>query len=174
MKKAKEQSQTANYEIKRAYQKRYECITTYHLNDKRLTLAEQGFLTKLYILPSAWKITQRATAKHFNISPTTFNAYISRLIELGYVEIKKTKNNRAVYQLNERAINGDFNPKEIEHYTIKQLNNYLNDDRTEERYKNLIKKALVSAEKTSEHFEKTLDEIDKETKEEEINDLLPF
>lgn len=174
MKKQKEQAQKGNTEIKRAYQKRYECITTYHLNDKRLTLAEKGLLTILYTLPPSWKITKRATSKHLGISDKTFLNHLHRLVEIGYVEIKKTKNNKATYYLNERAINGDFNPKEIEHYTIKQLNAYLNDDRTEERYKNLIKKALDSAEKTSEHFSKTLDEIDEETKQEELKDILPF
>ena len=91
------------------------------------------------------------------------------------IEIKKTKNNRATYIVKQKAITSDFNPRNIDSYTIKQLNDYLNDSRTKERSKNLIRKALEKAKETSEEFDNLVNEIDDETKKEIIDDdEMPF
>lgn len=176
MKKAKTNNQETNIKIEYAERENYFISTYHHLRDKRLTMAEKGVLSSFYSLPKNWKITQRATAEYFNISEKSFNTYIKKLVEYGYIEIKKTKKNKALYIIKEKPIKTDFNPKYIKSYTLPQLYAFLNDARTEERYKNLIKKALEQATKTNEHFNKTLDEIEQDKAEQEkpIADTLPF
>lgn len=174
MKRAK-QKQEKNFTIEHtSHKERFEIITNYHLLDKRLTMAEKGFLTMLYILPTKWKITQRATAQYFNIDKNTFNNYIKKLVDFGYIEIKKTAKNKASYIIKERPTKADFEPSNIENYTIKQLNQFYNDARIEQRYKDLIKKAIEQAKETSEQFNKTLEEIEQETTEKNEIDKLPF
>lgn len=174
----KKQQKQTNGNIKREYSRtreRFEIISNYHLLDKRLTLAEKGFFTCLLILPNQWKITQRATAEYLNIDKTTFNRYIKKLVDLGYIETKKEKGNITNYIIKDKPTKAEFDIKNINNYTIRELNIFLNDSRIEQRYKDLIKKALNSANETSEHFKKTLDEIDQETKDKtEENNELPF
>lgn len=175
MKRAKT-NRESNFTINRSSTaKRFSVIPTYHLTDNRLTGAEQNFLTKLYTLPHGWKITQRATATYFNIDKSTFNRYVKKMVELGYIEVKKTAQNQANYIIKDQSDKAPFDIKNINNYTPQQLNKFLNDARIEERYKALIKKMLNSALETAEHFSKTLDEIDKETANEKpITDELPF
>ena len=174
----KKQAKQENGNIKREYSKtreRFEIISNYHLLDKRLTMAEKGFFTSLLILPNKWKITQRATAKYININTETFNKYIKKLTDLGYIEIKKDKKNNADYIIKDKPTKADFDIKYINDYTVKQLNIFLNDARIEQRYKDLIKKALNGAIETSEHFENTIKEIEQETANETTEtDELPF
>lgn len=172
---------TKNYTIERDQNRdNYVIQPLKPYSDMRLSLAEFGFLMKLLNLPNEWKITQRATANHFNISTKSFNTYIKRLIEIGYIEIQKTNWNKTTYLIKETPIKADFDIKNIENYTIKQLNTFLNDSRVEKRYKNLIKKALKHAEKTNEDFKKILEELEEQTKtenptEEQTKDYeLPF
>jgi len=162
--------------LRKAETKRFAIIPTYHLLDTRLTMAEKGFYTKLYILPDKWKITQRATANYFNIETKTFNKYIKKLKDLGYIELKKNRKNETEYILNDKPLRPDFNIKYINNYTMAQLNYFLNSQEIEERYKNLIKKALSTAQETSDHFKKTLEEIEQETNENESESdyELPF
>ena len=165
MKKAKLQNQESNIIRERGNQReRFEIIPNYHLYDKRLTMAEKGFLTMLYILPNNWKITQRATANYFNINKNTFTKNIKRLIELGYIELKKTAKNKATYIIKEQSNKAPFDPTQINNYSLEHLNKFLNDSRIEERYKNLIRKAIKGAEQVEEHFKKMMEEIDQETK----------
>lgn len=171
--KAEPTAQT-NYEIKRADNNdRFEIIKNYHLYDKRLNNALVGFLTRLYCLPKNWKITQRATAHFFNISKTTFNKNINELIKYGYITIKGNKRN-ATYILNEKPSVADFNPRFINQYTIKQLNAFINDNRIEQRYKELIKKALNQAKESEQDFNKMLTEMDEQEKKAIESDELPF
>ena len=177
MKNGKNTNQQKNFEIKRAdYTKRYEIISNYHLYDSRLTLAEKGFFTCLLTLPQHnFKITKRATAEFLHISERTFNDYIQKLKKYGYITIKKFKNNKAIYELNAKPIFAEFEPKYIEQYTLQQLNYFLNDERIEKRYKDLIKKAIIQAQKTEEEFDKMLEENEQEFKENvNIDDELPF
>lgn len=168
--------QKSNYRIERtSHRERFEIITNYHLTDKRLTLSDKGFLTMLYTLPNGWKITQRATATYFNIDKNTFNRYIKKLAEIGYIEAKKTAKNRITYIIKEQSDKAPFDIENIANYTPQQLNKFLNDTRIEERYKALIKKMLNSALETAEHFNETLNEIEQETENEKTTaEPLPF
>lgn len=174
----KRQPKQENGNIKREYsqtRERFEIIANYHLLDKRLTPAEKGILTCLMILPNNWKITQRATADYLQIDTKTFNRYIKKFIDTGYIEIKKGKRNNIDYIIKDKPTRADFDIKYINDYSVKQLNFFLNDARIEQRYKDLIKKALNGAIETSEHFNKTLEEIEQETaKETADNSELPF
>lgn len=176
MKKQPKQTET---NIKRQFttaRERFEIISNYHLLDARLTLAEKGFLTCLLILPNNWKITQRATAKYLNIETKTFNKYIKKLVEIGYIELKKDKKNNTDYIIKDKPTRADFDIRYINDYTIKQLNQFLNDARIEQRYKDLIKKALGTATETSENFNKLVADMEQEQQEsnEQIKNELPF
>lgn len=176
MKRQQSQEQKSNLIRERDIVKeRYELITNYHIFDKRLSIAQKGFLTMLYCLPEKWKITTKATSQYFNISEPTFIKYIKELEEIGYIEKKKINKNKINYIVKYRPSKAPFDIINIKNYTLEQLHNFLNDARIKERYKALIKKFIETATKTNEHFNKMLEEIDKETKKEQTTaEPLPF
>lgn len=176
MKKQPKQTET---NIKRQFttaRERFEIISNYHLLDARLTLAEKGFLTCLLILPNKWRITQRATANYLHIDKMTFNKYVKKLLELGYIELKKNSKTEIDYIIKDKPTKADFDIRYINDYTIKQLNQFLNDTRIEQRYKELIKKALGTATETSENFNKLVAEIEQDQEQADIpeSEKLPF
>lgn len=161
MNKKSIKTQTGNIQINKIeHKENYAILSTYHLKDNRLTLAESGLLTKLLILPNNWKITKLNTSKYFNLSRNGFKKYINNLVKYGYIEITKQNNNNEIYKINEIGNNlTTFNVLYLKSYSINELNYFLNSKTTEPRYKNAIKKYL----KTLNDFEKELNTIIEET-----------
>lgn len=184
MKKQDKQEQKTNITIlKTERNEYYKTFSLYHLYDKRLTMALRGFFDSLCALPNNWKITKRATSRFLGISERAFQNYVNDLKELGYIQVKKDKRNRAEYVLLERSIKIDFNPRLIHQYSLKQINYFLNSNTIKPRYKNLIKKVYKTAEKEEIEFTQTIKELEEleptnnqneENDIKSIDDELPF
>lgn len=121
----------------------FKTIPTFHIKDNRLTQAEKGILTALFVLPNNWKITTRATAKYLNISENTFRKAVESFIKYGYLEVEHQKGNNYKYTLHAKSFEDlKFEPRNIKSYTIQQLIYFANSQTIETKYKNLIKKTL--------------------------------
>ena len=95
-------TQKGNIEFKQTEHKEsFKTLATYHLNDKRLSLNEKGFLTMLLCLPTNWKISKHKTAEYFNMSRNTFKKYIESLIQKGYIEITNINYGKETYLIKE-------------------------------------------------------------------------
>ena len=152
---------TINNELQNGY---YVAISTFHLKDDRLTLAEKGLLTILLSLPKSWKIKKSKMSHYLNIDRNTFKKMLNNLINLGYVETKKINHTTEEYIINSTSTHQrEFNIFEIKHYTEQQLNYFLLNKDTPPKYKKAINHYLTKYKEFEKELEKLIEDAENET-----------
>lgn len=157
-------AQKGNITIRKTEHKQnFVILSTYHLQDKRLKPLEQHILTRLLILPDNWRITKRNTSKYFNIDRNTFRKILKNLINYGYIEITKLNSNNEIYTIKEISnYQLEFDIYNLKQYTTGQLNFFLNNEKTDAKYKKVIKFYLEQNEQIERYIKELEEEKDKE------------
>lgn len=157
-------TQKGNITIIRAeHKENFKTLATYHLQDKRLTLAEKGFLTLLLALPENWKITKKGTSRYFNMSLNTFKKYIKSLEQYGYIDIEKIDSNNEKYNIKEISdYQLTFNLFNIKSYTLKQLEFFIKNGHLTQKEINIINLYIKKQKEFDEELNKLFKEIDNE------------
>lgn len=160
MKQTTQKTQTGNITInKTEHKENFVILSTYHLQDKRLKPIEQHILTRLLILPNNWRITKLNTSKFFGISRPTFTKIINSLVKYGYLEIKKINQNSEIYTIKEISdYQLKFDIYNLKNYTNGQLNYFLKNDATPNKYKKVIQFYIDK----NKELEKLLNELEEE------------
>lgn len=164
MESKKKTTQTGNIKFVRQERKEnFATLSTYHLQDNRLTTTEQLIFTKLLLLPPNFKISIRKTAYYFNISDQTFRFAINTFKKLGYLKTERLNQNETIYTIKEISdIQSDFNIYYLTNYSKSQLNYFLRNQATPTKYKKTIKAYLEKTKEYEKYVAELMEEKDNE------------
>lgn len=93
--------------LKSEIRNKFSTIPNSIIRAKDLTDAEYRLLIYLYSLPDGWKINQSYLGKELNCNRININKKISRLKQLGYLEVNKSSSDKStdyIYVLKEKGV----------------------------------------------------------------------
>jgi len=157
-------TETGNIEFNSELRKgNYTVLSTFHLKDNRLNISEKGLLTILLTLPKNWTIKKSKMSQYLGIDRNTFKKMLNHLINLGYVQTEKLNTNNETYKINSISTEQkEFNIYNLKQYTRNQLEFFLNNDATPNKYKKVIKFYLDKDKELEKYINELLQEKDNE------------
>lgn len=79
-------------------EKNYTTLDNTFIKDKRLSWKAKGIMTYLLSLPDDWKLSFEEVKNHASDGKTASRSAINELIQFGYIEFKRKRNEKGIFE----------------------------------------------------------------------------